>query len=180
MSEARSLIFVCFCWGPFGHRLAVVVCGTDEHRPSLGPGMRFPRARYRTCRFPLAHHLSHLHACILALAAMCTFPALAMQHACVQLATLSQTTSCGLQGLTSSKISVLKADHAPVFNVCMRGDIVASAEDSRVRIWDLRSRRCVMFFFCFFLAKVVLTCIKVAIVPLSGIFSLSLDVIFPT
>ena len=52
------------------------------------------------------------------------------------------------QGLTQSRVSIIKADQGPVFNIVMQGTTVASAEDSSVRVWDLAHKKCTKNFNC--------------------------------
>jgi hypothetical protein len=52
------------------------------------------------------------------------------------------------QGLQNSRVSLVKADQGPVFNLVMHGTTVASAEDSSVRVFDLAHKRCSKTFDC--------------------------------
>ncbi len=52
------------------------------------------------------------------------------------------------QGLQNSRVSLVKADQGPVFNLVMHGTTVASAEDSSVRVFDLAHKKCSKTFDC--------------------------------
>ena len=52
------------------------------------------------------------------------------------------------QGLQKSNVSVLKSDHAPVFNVMMYNNTLVSAEDCCVRIFDVARKKCTKTFQC--------------------------------
>ncbi|KAJ1492323.1 WD40-repeat-containing domain protein [Baffinella frigidus] len=53
----------------------------------------------------------------------------------------------GLRG-SPAVSTMIKSDESPVFNVHKRGDMVASAEDCCVRIWDLARKTCQKTFAC--------------------------------